>query len=151
MEENGTIGNRPGRKSLFFLIIGAVLVVIVLIIIITGNDDKKLQEQLDLGTKYLEEMEYEQALEAFQKALAIDAENADVYLGIVEVYIRTREFESALEYAKEGDEAIGDERLKQKIDMLENDNVVASNGWLMKTYYYDGDGNLVYWHEYTYN
>lgn len=114
-------------------------------------DAQKLQEQLDLGAKYLEEMNYDQTLAAFHAALEMESKNADAYLGIVEVYIRTSEFDTALEYAGEGFEVTGDERLKEKIDMIESGDIFASNGWRMKMTGYDGDGNLVFWHEYTYN
>jgi len=124
---------------------------------ITGDErlkekiDAIIQGQLDQGAKYLEEMDYEQALVAFNAVLAIEPENADAYLGIVEVYIRTSDFENALKYAREGYEVTGDERLKEKIDMLESGDISASNGWVMKMSGYDGEGNLVYWHELTYN
>jgi len=110
-----------------------------------------MKEQLDLGTKYLEEMNYEQALVAFRAALSIEPKNVDTYLGIVEVYIRMNDFETALKYAREGYEATGDERLKEKIDMLEGGDIFASNGWMMRMSGYDGEGNLIFWHEYTYN
>jgi len=148
------IRNKSRKKALLFAAIGAVLI-LLLVIIIAGNalgdGGGKLQEQLDLGAKYLEEMDYEQALMAFQAALSIEPKNVDAYLGIVEVYIRKNDFETALKYAREGYEATGDERLKEKIDMLESGDIFASNGWVMKRLGYDGAGNLVYWHEYTYN
>lgn len=142
------------RKILVIAVISVAFILFAAIIIgmiVLGGSGKKLQEQLDLGTKYLEEMDYEQALVAFNTALSIDPKNADAYLGIVEVYIRTNEFESALKAAKEGYEATRDERLKEKIDMIESGDIFASNGWVMKTTYYDGDGNLMFRHEYTYN
>ncbi len=114
-------------------------------------DAQRLQEQLDLGEKYLEEMDYEQALAAFNTVLETESKNADAYLGILEIYIRTNKFETALEYAREGFEVTGDERLKEKTDMIESGDIFASNGWRMKMSGYDGDGNLVFWHEYTYN
>jgi Tfp pilus assembly protein PilF len=111
----------------------------------------QLAEQLDLGNKYLEEMDYEQAIAAFNKALEIDPINADAYLGLVEVYIRTTDFETALEYAKKGYEVTGDERLKEKIDMIESGSIFAENGWKMKTSYYNNDNELNYYITYTYN
>jgi thioredoxin-like negative regulator of GroEL len=119
--------------------------------IATENNDNKLQEQLKLGTRYLEDMDYDQALVAFGTALDIDPMNADAYLGIVEVYIRINEFEKALEVAKEGYEVTGDERLKEKMDMIESGNIFAANGWVMRSSCYDNDGNLLYYHQYTYN
>ena len=152
--ENVVSKDKTKRKILLLAAIGAALVLVAAIVIcvnVFGDSDRKLQEQLDLGAKYLEEMDYEQALVAFNTALSIDPKNADAYLGIMEVYIRTNDFESALEYAKEGYEATGNESLKEKIDMIESGNIFASNGWLMKRSCYDDNGGLVYQHEFTYN
>ena len=131
---NKVITTDKKRTTLIILTGLAVCIIAALIIsfAVAGGNDEKLQKQLDLGNKYLEEMDYEQALVAFEAALDIDPMNADAYLGIVEVYIRTNEFEKALEIAKEGYEATGDERLKEKIDMIESGDVFASNGWAMR-------------------
>ncbi len=110
------------------------------------NKARELQKQLDLGQQYLEEMNYEEAATAFKAAIEIDPMSVDAYLGLVEVYIRTGEFDAALEYAKKGYEATGDERLKEKIDMIESGDITASNGWEIKTSHYDGEGVLK-WYE----
>lgn len=150
---NKVITTDKKRTTLIILIGLAVCIIAALIIsfAVAGGNDEKLQKQLDLGNKYLEEMDYEQALVAFEAALDIDPMNADAYLGIVEVYIRTNEFEKALEIAKEGYEATGDERLKEKIDMIESGDIFASNGWAMRQSCYDADGKLLYYHQFTYN
>ncbi len=130
-EGNAVTKDSSRRKILLFAAIGAALVLLAALIagIVTfGDSDKKLQEQLDLGTKYLEEMDYDQALVAFNTALSIDPKNVDAYLGIVEVYTRTNDFESVLQYAKKGYEATGDERLKEKIDLLEGEDGNTQGG-----------------------
>ena len=141
------------KKKIFVAVAAALVLLLAVITGITtfGGSERKLQEQLELGAKYLEEMDYEQALVAFNAALEIEPKNVDAYLGIVEVYIRTNEFELALETAKEGYEVTGDEHLKEKIDMIESGDIFASNGWIMKMSGCDGEGNLIFWHEYTYN
>lgn len=157
--ENGSMENvvtrekQKGIVPLLILLAIAVIVFAVLVIgfVTLGDKKNKFQDQLDLGEKYLDEMDYEKALVAFEAILDIDPKNADAYLGIVEVYIRTSEFEKALAYAQEGYEVTGDERLKEKIKMIESGTITASNGRKMKLSGFDGDGNLVYWHEYTYN
>lgn len=150
---NKVITTDKKRTTLIILTGLAVCIIAALIIsfAVAGGNDEKLQKQLDLGNKYLEEMDYEQALVAFEAVLDIDPMNADAYLGIVEVYIRTNEFEKALEIAKEGYEATGDERLKEKIDMIESGDVFASNGWAMRQSCYDADGKLLFYYQFTYN
>lgn len=117
------VQDKSRRKLLLLAVTGAALVLLAAIIAcvtVFGDSDRKLQEQLDLGAKYLEAMDYERALTAFNTALSIEPQNADAYLGIAEVYMKTNENESALEYAREGYEVTGDERLKEKVDMMES-------------------------------
>lgn len=143
---------RQKKRILAAVGVGIILLLAIIIGMTTfSSSERKLQEQLDLGPKYLEEMDYEQALVAFNAALKIEPKNVDAYLGIVEVYIRTNEFELALETAKEGYEVTGDERLKEKIDMIESGDIFASNGWVMKSSVYNKAGSLLGWYEYTYN
>ena len=80
--------------------------------------DAKISRLLETGERYLEEMNYEQALATYEAVLEIDPINADAYLGIVEVYIRQGEYEKALEYAQKGYDLTGDERLQDKIDFI---------------------------------
>ncbi len=153
-EKNTITEEKQKRKRILIIVltIGVLLFAGLLVrSIVLGGNGNKLQKQLNLGTKYLDDMDYEQALVAFEAALDIDPMNADAYLGIVEVYIRINEFEKALEVAKEGYEVTGDERLKEKMDMIESGNIFAANGWVMRSSCYDTDGNLLYYHQYTYN
>lgn len=121
-------------------IFGAIAVIVIALLIGIGTSyspSGRLRKQLDLGQKYLEEMKYEEAVVAFNNAIEIDPMSVDAYLGLVEVYIRTGDFETALSYAQKGYDLTGDERLKEKIDMIESGNITASNGWVMKTSFYD--------------
>ncbi|MEY8524334.1 hypothetical protein AALA90_15105 [Lachnospiraceae bacterium 38-10] len=77
--------------------------------------------------------------------------SVDAYLGLVEAYIRQGDFELALEYAKKGYKATGDERLKEKADMIESGEIFDSLGRIMKRTGYDENGNVSWWHEFTYN
>ncbi len=106
---------------------------------------------LSLGNRYLEEQDYEQAIAYFEEAIRINPKNVDAYLGIVEVYIRTGQYELALEYAQKGYDATGDERLAEKIEMLQNGNITRSDGLVMMMTCYDDAGEIMYRHEYTYN
>ncbi len=145
-EKADNTGKTGKLSSKHWAIIGIVAALVVLagaLIFFLGDlSAEKLQKQLDLGQKYLEEMNYEEAVVAFETAIEIDPMSVDAYLGLVEVYIRTGDFDTALEYAKKGYEMTGDERLKEKIDMIESGNITASNGWIMQMSYYDADGAL---------
>lgn len=54
------------------------------------------QEQYDLGEKYLSELNYDQALMAFSKAIEIDEKQVDAYLGRAQVYLHQENYEAAI-------------------------------------------------------
>lgn len=115
-----TVDKKKKHKLIIILVILVVCIVVGLLcsFVVMGGDSKKLQKQLDFGNKYLGEMDYERALVEFETALKIDPMNVDAYLGIVEVYIRTGEYEKAYKIAKEGYEATGDSQVERKCNWL---------------------------------
>lgn len=75
------------------------------------------QDQFDLGMKYLQENNYEEAILAFTAAIEIDPKQIDPYLQLVEVYLATGDREKAEEIRKQGFEATEDVRLEAPIDV----------------------------------
>lgn len=78
------------RKSLLIVLsVIAVLLIFLGVIIIVGSKSSfnKYQEQLDLGNRYLSEMNYEQAIAAFEAAIEIDPKNVEAYKGLIEAYL----------------------------------------------------------------
>ena len=72
-----------GVTAVMFAIIAAVVVVVVLAA--TGPKGK-YQKQLDLGEKYLAEMDYERALLAYEEAVKINPKAEAAYFGLAKVY-----------------------------------------------------------------
>lgn len=108
------------------LIIGVLSVVVIVCICLVsviflkpGKEDKIL-EQMDLGQKYLDQLEYDKALASYQAVLEIDPNYVEAYLGIVDVYMQQEKFDEALKYANEGYELTGDSRLEEKVQLLED-------------------------------
>ena len=169
------------KKNNLPIIIGATVFVIVAIVFAiiailfaTGKlgsgkrdnpnfDDKYLEdpsydtttlgmtELLDIAAKALDEGDYAKAIENYEKALEIDEMSVDAYLGLVEAYIRSGDFEKALEIAKKGYEKTGDQRLQEKIDMIESGNIVDSRGLFYKKTMYDAGNQVVYWQVFSYD
>lgn len=107
------------------LIICAALVVLLgvfsFIIYSTGNDERKFTAQLELGQKYLSELNYEQAVAAFREALDISPDNfeaieglVDAYLGWADKLISEENYDRALEVLTEGISYTNDQRLIDK-------------------------------------
>ena len=88
-----------------------ILLVIALSSVACGNSVKQTesneienaiatwQEQYDLGIRYLEEGDYEQAIVAFTAAIEIDPKQAVVYVGRAQAYIESGETEENLSAA----------------------------------------------------
>lgn len=74
--------------------IAAAVVVIVVNVNQSGND---LQTQLDLGRKYVSELDYENAIIAYEKALEIDPYCSEAYFGLSEGYLALGQQDKAIE------------------------------------------------------
>lgn len=77
-------------------IIGAAAAVIIAIAIGVGIYNlpaNRLSRQLALGNKYLEEQNYEEAVVAFERAVAIDDRCMPAYVGGIEAYLQTDDTE----------------------------------------------------------
>ncbi len=101
-----------------------ILIVIIIataagVILFNSTDTARFRKQLNLGQRYLSEMNYEEAVVAFNQAIEIDPRSVDAYLGLADAYIGLGDEEAALAALKAGYEATGDERLKARIDEME--------------------------------
>lgn len=103
-------------------IIGAVLLILVTLIVgisIYNSPTNRLSRLLDLGNRYLEEQNYEQAIVEFDKAIAIDPMSAEAYMGKADAYIGLGDLQAVLDTLLTGYDLTGDERLKEKLDEIE--------------------------------
>lgn len=106
---------------------GIVAIVIILSVILMGlvgavvymnSDPVKVKKQIDLGNKYLDNLEYDEAIAAFNIAIDIDPMNAEAYYGLAKVYMETGDSEKALEVLEKGFKKTEDEKLEKTIARL---------------------------------
>ena len=75
-----------------------ILSVCIFLIAACGKTtEEKWQEQYDLGMKYLDEQNYEEAIVAFTAAIEIDPKQADTYIALSDIYIDNDEFDKAVD------------------------------------------------------
>ena len=74
-----------------------ILLLCVIGIFLAGCKSKeaKVQKQLDLGSKYMAELDYESAIVALNKAIEIDPKNVDTYKMLAEVYEKSGQLDDA--------------------------------------------------------
>lgn len=110
----------------------------------------KLQKQLELGRQYLDDMDYERAVVAFESAISINPKSEEAYRGLADTYVAMAKqalvdndielalkyFEAAIDALQKGIDEIGsaglenyrDEVKEQYDDLRENpDNGTGSN------------------------
>ncbi len=80
-------------------IVAAIAAVVIGVLIFTNNNFNKY---LDLGNKALLDMDYDNAIIAFDKAIDIDPKRPEAYIGMAEVYVALEEYGTAYEYLEKG-------------------------------------------------
>lgn len=89
-----------------------VILAIILVVVFSGGSSDSLQKQLDLGNKYMQEMDYEQAVAAYLAAIEIDERCVEAYIGAAEAYMAMGDMESALDILSAGYDATQDVQLE---------------------------------------
>ena len=74
-----------------------IFVLMVYIAVVIGNTKgKKIHELLDLGNKYIADMDYENAILVFDQVIAIDPKCEDAYLGKAKAQYALEQYEGAI-------------------------------------------------------
>ncbi len=84
----------------------SVLLAVITLFSCGKSVQARWQEQLDLGMKYLEELDYEQAILAFTKAIEIDPKQAAAYIGRAQAYVQRGNEEDLLRARDDYEKAI---------------------------------------------
>ena len=96
--------------------IALVLLCVLLTACSAKPDGPTWQEQYDLGLRYLEEGNYEEAILAFTAAIEIDPKRAEAYVGLADCYEGTDDRETAQRVIEEAIELLG--RLPELVERL---------------------------------
>ena len=92
------------------------------------------------------------ALADYEAALELDETLPGAWLGLADVYIRRGDYDKALEVLREALEKTGnDQSIADKLAEMESGNFADSTGMLRRMEYRDGDGTVLWWHDYIYN
>lgn len=67
-----------------------------------NNETSRLERQLELGDRYLEDLDYEQAIAAYEEALRIDDKCVEAYVGIAKAYVCMGDLDMAIQYLEIG-------------------------------------------------
>lgn len=115
------------------VIITAILLVLILIlgvsIVVYGNEQEEetVEKQLALGERYLNELDYNQAIIACEQAIEIDDRNAETYIKLARAYRENGETKKAIEVLQEGIVKTRDKRLEDELQKLYAETVEGKN------------------------
>lgn len=131
--------SKNSNKSKLILIISLVFAIAIIgtIIVISANSgtNSKLNNALENARRYMDELNYEQAIAYFEEAISIDSKSVEAYIGLADVYMAEAtaqldsndisSFDMALELIDKGLEVLNDglletnsEEIQHKIDEL---------------------------------
>ncbi|MDR1320323.1 MAG: tetratricopeptide repeat protein [Gracilibacteraceae bacterium] len=94
---------KMGKRLLRFVFIGLLLLVAA-----CGQKALTYEEQIDLGQRFLEDGDYEQAIVAFTAAIQIEPKLSPAYVGLADAHKGLGQPEEAVAAIRQGVEAIGD-------------------------------------------
>ena len=101
-----------------------ILALVGILLVGCKSKEARVQEQLDLGSKYMAELDYESAIVALNKAIKIDPKNVDAYKMLAEVYEKSGQLDDArtiLEKALEIEDLPAEKivKINEEIESLE--------------------------------
>lgn len=120
------------RKRWIWGIAAAAVLIIALIIAGTlifrdRQEKQRYQDALASGNRYLEEMDYEKAEDAYLEAISIDPKQKEPYLGLVDTYVAMEDYDRAVETAEEAKEILPEEDQQEFDEIIEKWEGAYSN------------------------
>ena len=140
-------GGEFGVKRTISFLLTAVL---LLSLLACGAKDA-WQEQYDLGMRYLNDGNYQEAVITFTAAIEIDPKRPEAYLGAAEAYIAADDIDAAIAILEKGYAATNDDTLKKRLDEIRSGTFNDYWGRARRKSSYDENGALVWYHLYTYD
>lgn len=106
---------RFSRKQLFMMGAAAVVMAVVLGICFYYMPANRIARQLELGYRYLENEQYEEAVVAFEKVIEIDAKQVPAYLGEASAYAAMEDYTGAAAVLERGYGQTADAELENRL------------------------------------
>ncbi len=99
-------------------IIAAVALIATVAVIVMLSHRETVGDVLDLGDRYMSELDYESAIREYKRAIEIDPRSEDAYLKLAEAYIALGDVDSAIKALEDGYAATNSERILARLNEL---------------------------------
>lgn len=137
--QSGQQKQQPGKKGKRRIWGIAAAAVLIIALIVAGTlifrdrqEKQRYQDALASGDRYLEEMDYEKAEDAYLEAISIDPKQKEPYLGLVDTYIAMEDYDRAVETAEEAKEILPEEEQHEFDDIIEKWSNVIEYTWAVE-------------------
>ena len=90
-------------------------------VVFGGVDGIKSAHLCSLGSRYLSELEYEEAVAAYEDAIAIEPKLEKAYVGLADAYVGMEDYASAIEALERGIDETGSESLQDYRDEIQGE------------------------------
>lgn len=109
LTDRAAVAKKTRESKLWILMIAAVAVVFVFVLLLVlKSPAATLRRQMDIGSRYLEEGNFEQAVMAYQEALDIDPTAGEAYIGLAKAYAGSKDHENEILILRTGIEKAAD-------------------------------------------
>jgi len=107
------------KKNIFIFGVAVIMAIVFVMLMVLNSDSRKLNKLLDLGQKYLEDADYENAVLVFDQAIAIEPKCEEAYLGKARAQYASGMYEEAVATLEKGiASAEGSQKLKALLDQI---------------------------------
>ncbi len=95
-----------------------ICLILISLLALTACGGPTWQEKYDLGMRYLDEGNYEEAIIAFNAAIKIDPKRADSYISLADTYVAMGDHIEAVDVLNLGFENTGDVIIKKRVKAI---------------------------------
>ena len=118
-------------------------------------EPRQAQAYVVRGNTYVLQGETEENLSLaqadYEMAISLDNTNAQGYLGLADVFIRRGDYDAAVDILERAQNVTDSEAISNKLKSFERGMIWDTQGRLRRKIYYDENGNLAWYHEYSYD
>ena len=98
----------------------ACMLLCILLLLSSCSSKTDTAMPYDLGMRYLENGEYDEAVLAFQAVIKIDPKNAAAYIGMADAYVQAGDLDKAIQVLQDAQDVVSDpDAIQEKLDELE--------------------------------
>lgn len=118
MEEYQIISRKKKNNiPVIIAIVASVLIVLVLIIVLVANSKpSRINSHMKAAEKFLDEMDYKNAIAEYNAILEIDHENIEAYLGLSDIYMAIGDIDTAINTLNQAYELTHNDMINNKLN-----------------------------------